>query len=718
MLLLYQQVSKIASIEKYLTVFEISYIEEKYPGIQWNETENKQTVEVDDKGMPVLVYKEEANGKYYQTTAGEYVVATNLYSDYECDSNGKAIKYNEAYQEDASGEYVLVSENTYVLEADLTAGEVSIDGKKYAKVYVVADDGIYYKKVGVEEYVDVTTVTPETDYVCDENNMPIRYNRVVSLIESSKDVPIENAISKYFTELENETWTLSTYRSYIRSFAEDDIYLAMNAYCNMTRYFENKKVPGSKPECIAEEYADYIIKRLDFDCEVQNKKKYENVKASYIEKYKDTCIVDIDEEMMFNYAKRISLATAEEIEAYIYLPRLKRLNISENLIESIDDIAKLSKLAELYAGDNELVDISKVDWASMSDRLRILDLSLNDISNIEPLEVLEKLEYLDLSKNLIEGEFTFKVEKLEKLKYLDLSYNRLDDIQRLINYLAYEARFHGYDGDIAAYLRTGDLTVNFKYQQLEITVDDVLPVGDTARIELPKIFRQIEEIDYANTSFGIDSVRGNVTSDGKEAIVDTRTEGKHVAVVTIINTKTKASFGYGTTCEITYRVGTANSIEVIVTPEKATVEKGKTQEFTAEVKGDNVPYTGVTWSISGNTSDGTTISETGLLTVAEDETSENIEVIATSFYDTTAVGKVTVAIIEKAVDPVDPVCSGFTSKVFSLAWTLRPSSRAKTLRAEAMRRRGLRTSAKRLWARARICFAKSPRAWRTSRSNL
>ena len=95
-------------------------------------------------------------------------------------------------------------------------------------------------------------------------------------------------------------------------------------------------------------------------------------------------------------------------------------------------------------------------------------------------------------------------------------------------------------------------------------------------------------------------------------------------------------------------------LEVKVTPENANVEKGKTQEFKAEVTGDNVPHKGVTWSIAGNTSENTKISEAGLLTVAEDETSEKIEVIATSFYDTTAIGKVEVVITEKAGEPVNP----------------------------------------------------------------
>ena len=88
-----------------------------------------------------------------------------------------------------------------------------------------------------------------------------------------------------------------------------------------------------------------------------------------------------DDEFLF-YGKRMTLASAEEIEAYIFLPRLKRLNIHENLIEDIDRLAELSKLVEFYAGDNEIVDISKVDWTSINEHLIILDLSFNAIRSI------------------------------------------------------------------------------------------------------------------------------------------------------------------------------------------------------------------------------------------------------------------------------------------------------------------------------------------------
>lgn len=464
---------------------------------------------------------------------------------------------------------------------------------------------------------------------------------------------IENPITKFFTELQQDEWSLSTYKYYLSKFKTDDIYLAMYTHCYLTRLFE-----GTSP-CVADEYCDYVIKRLEI--QELSTDDYEFAKDNYSYVYElygdgDNCEGNVyytdNFDMLFFYAERI--ANSGEENAYVYLPRLLSLDVSENLLEDISNLDKFTKLLRFYAGDNELVDVSNVNWSAINQHLKRLDLSLNDISDITPLEVLTNIEYLDLSKNLIEGEFTFRVENLKKLKYLDLSYNKISDIQRLINYLAYEARAAGYNGDIGRFLRdTGTLNVYFKHQQLELKVEDVLPVGDTYKVKLPKIFSQVEEIDYANTSFAIDSARGNVTSDGKDVILDTRIEGKHTSVVTIVNTKTTSSFGYGTTCDITYRVGTANMLEVTVTPEDAEIEKGKTQQFEAEVTGENVPYDKVTWSIKGNTSEETTISEEGLVTVAENETSEEIEVIATSVYDLSAEGKVTAKIIEP-VEEEDP----------------------------------------------------------------
>ena len=83
---------------------------------------------------------------------------------------------------------------------------------------------------------------------------------------------------------------------------------------------------------------------------------------------------------------------------------------------------------------------------------------------------------------------------------------------------------------------------------------------------------------------------------------------------------------------------------VTVSPATASVQVGTTQQFTAVVEGENEPDQAVTWSVEGAQSETTSISDTGLLTVAEDETAETLTVIATSAEDPTVSGAAQVAV--------------------------------------------------------------------------
>ncbi|THF77599.1 glycoside hydrolase family 97 catalytic domain-containing protein [Cohnella fermenti] len=71
---------------------------------------------------------------------------------------------------------------------------------------------------------------------------------------------------------------------------------------------------------------------------------------------------------------------------------------------------------------------------------------------------------------------------------------------------------------------------------------------------------------------------------------------------------------------------------VTVSPKTAAVRKGATQRFSSAVAGTNAPDKTVIWSVSGNTSDGTTIAD-GLLTVGADEKANSLTVHAASTAD-------------------------------------------------------------------------------------
>ena len=102
---------------------------------------------------------------------------------------------------------------------------------------------------------------------------------------------------------------------------------------------------------------------------------------------------------------------------------------------------------------------------------------------------------------------------------------------------------------------------------------------------------------------------------------------------------------------------------VSVSPANATVEAGKTQQFSASVSGTGEFSQEVTWSVSGGVSAGTSISADGLLTVAADETATSLTVTATASGDSSIYGTATVTVTPPSTPdepdvPVWPVFPG------------------------------------------------------------
>jgi formylglycine-generating enzyme required for sulfatase activity len=94
-------------------------------------------------------------------------------------------------------------------------------------------------------------------------------------------------------------------------------------------------------------------------------------------------------------------------------------------------------------------------------------------------------------------------------------------------------------------------------------------------------------------------------------------------------------------------------IGVTVSPATATVVKGGTQTFTAEVTGIGVPVRTVIWAVSGGGT-GTAISNTGVLTVAAGETATSLTVTATSMMDISKSGTATVTVVAAVLPPPPP----------------------------------------------------------------
>lgn len=99
---------------------------------------------------------------------------------------------------------------------------------------------------------------------------------------------------------------------------------------------------------------------------------------------------------------------------------------------------------------------------------------------------------------------------------------------------------------------------------------------------------------------------------------------------------------------VTLQSGSVEPIvtSVTVSPATASVEKGATKQFAAMVNGENITDHSVTWSVDDAVSEATEIDETGLLTVAEDETAEQLTVVATSVQDPKVSGSAAVTVTE------------------------------------------------------------------------
>jgi TolB-like protein len=141
-----------------------------------------------------------------------------------------------------------------------------------------------------------------------------------------------------------------------------------------------------------------------------------------------------------------------------------------------------------------------------------------------------------------------------------------------------------------------------------------------------------------------------------KTITDLMRSGGSVKVTQSTSTRTTGSVS-STTARTTGSGGSATGTtggtaapivptvtEVTISPDSVSVDKGKTQQFTATIAGTNNPDPTVTWTVSDNTSSKTTISEDGLLTVGADESITPLTVAVTSTFDRSKSGKAAVMV--------------------------------------------------------------------------
>ena len=386
----------------------------------------------------------------------------------------------------------------------------------------------------------------ESEYLINKYGIPT--TMIITDSEgNSEEVAIEKPIKAFFDGKvkEAEDWDLSEIKYQIKLLKEVEVISGMATYCTINKLYD------VNAECVCQEFLDKYIE------EKEEEEEFYSIPAGIDT---TTCSTTATYGDVFVISGKASIVTSEEIQKYVFLPRLKVLDLRDNLIDNLEDLTTLVELEELYLGDNEIGDISNIDW-SVFVELERLDISFNMISDISPLNVISTLEYLDASKNLLTVSDQLNISNLsDDFWYLDLSRNQISDISPLLLKVATLARAAGYKSDIASFIHDGlyeENGVNFKLylysQELEI-ITAFEQSGSTANIDLPKIFAQIEKLQPSETTFNINSYHGNVSNKGEYAQVDTTTLGNNKATVTIASTEKGDSIGSGTKCIIYYTV--------------------------------------------------------------------------------------------------------------------------------------------------------------------
>jgi len=141
-------------------------------------------------------------------------------------------------------------------------------------------------------------------------------------------------------------------------------------------------------------------------------------------------------------------------------------------------------------------------------------------------------------------------------------------------------------------------------------------------------------------------VSGTTIADGLLTVDANET----ATTLTVKATSTVTTTVSGTATVTVVAEGTPYVSLVTVSPDTATVERGKTQQFTENVTAHNNAAETVTWTVEGGVS-GTGIDAAGLLTVNANETAATLTVRATSTVTTTVSGMATVTVTAPAGPP-------------------------------------------------------------------
>ena len=150
----------------------------------------------------------------------------------------------------------------------------------------------------------------------------------------------------------------------------------------------------------------------------------------------------------------------------------------------------------------------------------------------------------------------------------------------------------------------------------------------------------------------------NVATVSQSGVVTAVAAGSATITVTAVDGSRTATCSVTVNASQTAITLTPFVTDVTVSPNSATIERGDSRQFSASVQGQNNPPQGVSWSVTGNQSTETWISENGLLAVAANETAASLTVRATSTHTNSISGTASVTVTEPTPSETHVIIDG------------------------------------------------------------
>ena len=322
------------------------------------------------------------------------------------------------------------------------------------------------------------------------------------------------------------------------------------------------------------------------------------------------------------------------LEGLQYCTNLYGANFYGNPIEDASPLSNLKNLKRLNLSGAKIKDLSFIT----NGEIDLIDLEINDtgIRDLSPLKTKRtEWEYLSASGNHLTDE-DIAVFSDMNINNIDVSNNDITDpsvfnhMKNVENLILTGNHISDLSGVGQINSTTGEIVEDsYFHQACNQTITRFAKNGKVSSIIK----------DYDGTLLNDEQHLknfDNVRLNGNEfELIDPNKPGS-------VEFAADEQYGYVHFNGIINIVSLAG---VIVTPETATVEKGKTQQFTATVVGQGEFDRTVTWSVIGGGA-GTSVDANGLLTVGKNETAKTLTVRATSNADNKPFGEATVTVKE------------------------------------------------------------------------